>query len=175
MKLMNTSYTNEERLEYARKNKEEWPSDEIDGSVIIGDGTVIGSNGFGYARNPDGFLVRIPHKGNVVIHANVEIGCNTCIDRSAVGSTVIGEGTKIDNLVHIAHGVKIGKNCLIIAHANIGGSTEIGDNCYIGMGATIKNKLKIGNNVTIGMGAIVLRDVPDGETWVGNPAKKLQK
>jgi UDP-3-O-[3-hydroxymyristoyl] glucosamine N-acyltransferase len=165
------TYTNEERLEFAKNLKEERPADLFHASVKIGKNTVIGGDGFGYARDTDGMLVKMPHQGNVIIEENVEIGSNTCIDRAVIGSTVIGAGTKIDNLVHIAHGVKIGKNCLIVAGAVIGGSCEIGDNCFIGINASVKNKVKIGNNVTIGMGAVVLKDVPDGATVVGNPGR----
>lgn len=180
------TYSNEERLAFAKGGKEDpvlmsgddrgnWIADNttIFDNVTIGFNNVIGKSGFGYAREPDGTLVRMPHNGYVILHENVEIGSNTCIDRAVVGSTVIGAGTKIDNLVHIAHGVKIGKNCIIVAGTVIGGSSEIGDNCTIGINASIKNKVKIGNNVTVGMGAVVLKDVPDGVTVVGNPARIL--
>ena len=168
-------YSEKERLEFAKSIKPEHPANEIHWSAHIGTGSVIGGDGFGYAREADGTLVKIPHRGNVIIEENVSIGANTCIDRAAVGSTVIGAGTKIDNLVHIAHGVKIGKNCLIIAGAVIGGSVEIGENSYIGIGAMIKNKIRIGKNCVIGMGSVVVKDVPDGVTVVGNPAKELKK
>lgn len=135
----------------------------------------IGSPGFGYERRPDGTLTPIQHFGDVDIGEDVSIGSFTCIDRAVIGSTVIGDGTKIDNLVHIAHGAQIGKHCLIVAGAVIGGSAEIGDYSYIGMGALIKNKVKIGRWVTVGMGAVVLKDVPDGVTVVGNPARILEK
>lgn len=166
-------YNETERLSFAKQHKEDWPPNMFHPSVKIGKNTVIGADGFGYVRQDDGTLLKMPHAGNVIIEENVEIGSNTCIDRAVVGSTIIGAGTKIDNLVHIAHGVKIGKNCLIVAGAVIGGSTEIGDNCFIGINASIKNKVKIGNNVTVGMGAVVLKDVPDGVTVVGNPARIL--
>jgi UDP-3-O-[3-hydroxymyristoyl] glucosamine N-acyltransferase len=181
-------YSNAERLEYAKAHKGDDVYMVNDGKgnfyhyqfrppndLLIGWNNVIGNDGFGYARAEDGTLVKMPHRGNVIIEDNVEIGSNTCIDRAVEGSTIIGSGTKIDNNVHIAHGVKIGKNCLIVAGSVIGGSTEIGDNCYIGINASIKNKIKIGNNVVIGMGAVVLRDVPDGVTIVGNPGKELLK
>lgn len=176
VQLAQRLFTNEpERLKFAMSMMEQRPADILHASIKIGKGTVIGGDGFGYVRQEDGILYKMPHTGNVIINENVEIGGNTCIDRAVVGSTVIGAGTKIDNLVHIAHGAKIGKNCLIVAGAVIGGSTEIGDNCYIGIGAMIKNKIRIGNNVVIGMGAVVLNDVPDGVTIVGNPGKELKK
>lgn len=161
------TYTNEERLQYAEQTIPIFIPNVIDPTAIIGINTVIGRDGFGYARRGDDTLVKMPHQGNVIIEANVEIGSNTCIDRAVEGSTIIGEGTKIDNLVHVAHGVKIGKNCLIVAGTVIGGSSEIGDNCFLGINCSIKNKVKIGNNVTIGMGAIVLADVPDNTTVIG--------
>jgi UDP-3-O-[3-hydroxymyristoyl] glucosamine N-acyltransferase len=180
------TYTNEERLKFAKENKAEEEmmqpdnhgnfiggSTTIAENVTIGFNNVIGRAGFGYARDTDGTLIPMPHIGHVFIQENVTIANNVCIDRAVVGLTVIGAGTKIDNLVHIAHGVKIGKNCLIVAGAVIGGSCEIGDNCLIGINASIKNKVKIGNNVTIGMGAVVLKDIPDGATVVGNPGRIL--
>lgn len=141
----------------------------------IGSNCTIGEAGFGYVDGPNGERIQMPHLGNVFIHNNVTIHNNVNIDRAVIGSTIIGEGTKIDSLVHIAHGAKIGKNCLIVAGSIIGGSVVIGDNCYIGMGAKIKNKVKIGKGVTVGAGAVVLKDIPDFETWVGVPAKKLEK
>jgi UDP-3-O-[3-hydroxymyristoyl] glucosamine N-acyltransferase len=142
--------------------------------VIIGHGCVIGSAGFGYEYTEQGELVQMPHLGNVVIEDNVTIHDNVCIARAVIGSTVIGYGTKIDNLVHIAHGVKIGKHCLIVSGAVFGGSCEIGDYCFIGMNASIKQKVKIGRNCVIGAGAVVTKDVPDNQIWAGNPAKYLK-
>lgn len=135
----------------------------------IGKGNVIGGDGYGFEREENGNLVFIPHRGKVLIGEDVEIKNNTCIDRATAedGLTVIGAGTKIDNNVHIAHNVKIGKNCLIVAGAVIGGSCEIGDGCFIGINASIKNKVKIGNDCTIGMGAIVTKNVPDNTTIIG--------
>lgn len=166
-------HTEQERLEFARTHKEEHPKNIISNDLSHGFGCSIGENGFGYVRQEDGTLLRMPHAGNVIIESNVELGSCVCIDRAVKGSTVIGEGTKIDNLVHIAHGAKIGKHCLIVAGAVIGGSAEIGDRCFIGINASIKNKVKIGNNVIVGMGAVVIHDVPDGQTVAGNPAKSL--
>jgi UDP-3-O-[3-hydroxymyristoyl] glucosamine N-acyltransferase len=170
-------YTNEERLKFARSNVSErpldvWETNEVDYEVYS---VRIGADGFGWVRDENNELVKMPHKGNVVIGKNVSIGRYTCIDRAVIGSTVIGDGTKIDNLVHIAHGAKVGRHCLIVAGAVLGGSCEIGDYSYIGMGALIKNKVKVGKNVTVGMGAVVTKDVPDGWTVIGNPARKMEK
>lgn len=148
---------------------------EIGKRVIINAGTIIGTEGFGYMPDENGELVQFPHIGSVIIEDDVEIGANVCIDRGALGNTIIGRGTKIDNLVHVAHNVKIGKNCQIICQVGIGGSVEIGDNCFVGIGASIRNQKKIGNNVFIGMGAVVVKDVPDNMTVAGNPARPIPK
>jgi UDP-3-O-[3-hydroxymyristoyl] glucosamine N-acyltransferase len=111
----------------------------------------------------------------VEIGNGVEIGANTCIDRGTLGNTVIGDGTKIDNLVHIAHNVRIGKHCLVIAHAMIGGSCVIGDHAWIAPNAGIIQKKHIGEHATVGLGAVVLEDVPPNETWTGVPAKKIEQ
>lgn len=149
--------------------------------TIIGDDVVIGSNnsiggvGFGYEKDETGEYVVIPHLGNVVIKDRVEIGNNTCIDRGVLGATLIGENTKIDNLVHVAHGVKIGKNSLVIANALVGGSTEIGENVWVAPSATILNGINVGNHAVIGLGAVVLKPVASHSIVVGNPAKVLDK
>lgn len=158
-----------QRVEFARSQQRYWN--------VSGTNNSIGGQGFGYARAEDGSLVAILHLGDIEIGNNVEIHSNVCIDRATKDGefTEIGDGTKIDNLVHIAHNCKIGKHNLICAGAIIGGSVVTGDRCFIGIGAMIKNKVRIGNDVTIGAGAVVLKDVPDGWTVVGNPARKLQK
>lgn len=168
-------YTEEERLAYARNGL--WSQGEIiiHDSAVIDPSATIGKDGFGFVRDENNELVAMPHRGGVLIEANVSIGAHTCVDRAVNGYTSIEYGSKVDNLVHIAHGAKVGKHCLIVAGAVVGGSAEIGDYSYIGMGALIKNKIKVGKGCTIGMGAVVLRDVPDGETWIGNPARKLEK
>lgn len=133
----------------------------IGSNVHIGQNCTIGGQGFGYERDEDGTWFAIPHLGNVVIQDNVIIHNLVNIDRAVTGSTVIGEGTRIDSRVHIAHNAQIGKHCLIVAGSVIGGSVEIGDYSFIGMNASIKQKVKIGKKVTIGAGAIVIGDVPD--------------
>jgi len=148
---------------------------KIGKNVIIGANTVIGGEGFGYMPDEDGTLIQFPHIGGVIIEDDVEIGANVCIDRGALGDTIIGWGTKIDNLVHVAHNVKIGKNCQIICQVGIGGSVEIGDNSFVGISACIRNQIKIGKNVIIGMGAVVVKDVPDNTTVAGNPANPIPR
>jgi len=164
-----------QRLEFSRSREIKFPPNQIHERTIIHPSAVIGKDGFGYIRLDNGTLEKFTHTGNVIIEKNVEIGAHTCIDRAAEGSTIIGEGTKIDNLVHIAHGAKIGEHVLIVAGSVIGGSAEIGHYTFVGINASIKNKVKVGKNCTIGMGAVVTKDVPDGETWIGNPAKKMEK
>ena len=133
------------------------------------------SNGFGYSRNEEFEFEKFPHVGGVIIEDNVEIGANTCIDRGALGNTVIKTGTKIDNLVHIGHNCVIGKHCAIIANSMLGGSVVIKDYSWIAPSASILNQLSIGEKVTIGLGSVVNKSVPDGETWMGVPAKPLKE
>ena len=147
----------------------------IRGGVCIGANCTIGGIGFGYEKDETGKFVLIPHIGNVLIEEGVEIGNNTAIDRAVMGSTTIGRNAKIDNLVHISHGVKVGENSLVIANAMVAGSVVIGPNVWIAPSASILNQKKIGAGAVVGMGAVVLRDVLENETVVGNPARPLQK
>ena len=144
-------------------------------NVKIGSNNTIGGVGFGYVKEKDGSYSLIHHIGNVIIEDYVEIGNNTCIDRAVLGSTLICKNAKIDNLVHIAHGVIVGENSLIIANSMIGGSSKIGKNCWVAPSASVINKNITGNNVTIGMGAVVIRDIPDDDVVAGNPAKSIRK
>jgi len=146
----------------------------IGSKVRIGNNNTIGGVGFGYEKNEQGSYEVLPHIGNVIIKDRVEIGNNNCIDRAVLGSTILYENVKVDNLVHIAHGVVIGENSLIIAHSMIGGSTEIGKNVWISPGALVLNKLKIGDNSLIGMGSVVVKKVDENTVVVGNPAKYLK-
>lgn len=149
--------------------------------TIIGSNSKIGSNctiggvGFGYEKDENGNYQVIPHIGKVVIGANVEIGNNVCIDRAVLGSTTLNNNVKVDNLVHIAHGVSIGENSLIIANAMIAGSVSIGENVWVAPSASIMQKKVIGNDVTIGMGSVVLKDVEDQSVVAGVPAKNISK
>ena len=145
----------------------------IGARVTVHPGTIIGTDGFGYQRGSDGEADKFPHLGGVRVEDDVEIGSNTCIDRGALEDTVIGSGTKIDNLVHIAHNVRIGRNVFIIANSQIAGSVVIDDGAHVAPSATILNQLKIGAGATVGLGAVVTRDVPPGATVMSTPARQL--
>lgn len=148
---------------------------QIGNDVKIGANNTIGGVGFGYEKDIDGAFSLMPHIGNVIIKDKVEIGNNTCIDRAVLASTILHENVKIDNLVHIAHGVIIGKNSLIIANAMVAGSTVIGENVWFAPSASVLNKRTIADNAVIGMGAVVLKNVNEAETIVGNPGKVMPK
>jgi UDP-3-O-[3-hydroxymyristoyl] glucosamine N-acyltransferase len=147
---------------------------EIGDNVEIHAGTVIGADGFGYERDEDGQIYKFPHIGGVIIEDNVEIGSNTCIDRGSLGNTILRKGSKIDNLVHIAHNVEVGENSFVIANAMVGGSTKIGNNTWIAPSVSLMNGIKIGSKTTIGMSSLVTKDVPDDQTWTGSPARPLK-
>ncbi len=147
-----------------------YPRTQIGQRVILHAGVVLGSDGFGYVFDAS-FHRKVPQIGNVVVHDEVEIGANTTIDRGALGSTVIGRGTKIDNLVQIGHNVIIGEHCIIIAQVGIAGSTKIGSYVTIAGQAGLAGHLKINDRVTIGAKAGVMTDIPAGEKWLGSPAR----
>jgi len=179
------------------KNTSVGPNTVIDKNVCIGDDCVIGANihiqkgtvigdrveirsnctignlGFGFVKSEDGTNKPFPHYGNVIIENDVRIGSSTCVDRGALGDTIIKKGAKIDNLVHVAHNVVIGENSLIIACTMIGGSTIIGDNSWVAPSVILRNGIKIGNNTTLGMGCLVTKDVPDGVSVAGFPSMVL--
>jgi UDP-3-O-[3-hydroxymyristoyl] glucosamine N-acyltransferase len=138
-------------------------------------GVIIGEDGFSYERDEDNFeLERFPHIGGVKIGANVVVSSNCSIARGSLSDTIIGDGTKIDALVHIAHNVQIGHNCVLAAGTIVGGSTKIGDACRCGLNCTIKHKIRIGNGVTIGNGSSVIHDISAGEIVEGVPAKSIK-
>jgi UDP-3-O-[3-hydroxymyristoyl] glucosamine N-acyltransferase len=147
----------------------------VGSDVKIGANNSIGGVGFGYEQSETGNYELIPHIGNVVIKDSVEIGNNTTIDRGVIGSTLIESHVKIDNLVHIAHGVTIGENSLIIANSMIAGSVKIGKNTWVSPSTSVLNNKTIGANSVIGMGAVVLKDVEPKSVIVGNPGRRLQK
>ena len=156
-----------------------FPGAVINNAIIgdqckVGSNAVIGGVGFGFESDPvTGEQIDFPHIGIVRIGNNVRIGACTCIDRGSVGETIISNGVKIDNLVHIAHNVKIGHDSKIVALSIIGGSAQIGDNCWLAPASVIRDWIKLGNDSIIGMGAVVTKSVQNGATVVGNPAKEI--
>jgi UDP-3-O-[3-hydroxymyristoyl] glucosamine N-acyltransferase len=136
---------------------------------IIHSGVVIGSDGYGFALH-EGRHHKIPQIGSVRIEDDVEIGAGTTIDRGALGETVIGEGTKIDNLVQIGHNVRIGKHCLLVSQVGVAGSTELGDYVVVAGQSGFSGHLKIGNRVQVAAKSAVLDDVPDDAKVMGTPA-----
>jgi UDP-3-O-[3-hydroxymyristoyl] glucosamine N-acyltransferase len=147
---------------------------EIGKNVIIHSGTVVGSDGFGYAREKERHR-KIPQIGGVKIEDDVEIGANVTIDRAALGFTRIGKGTKIDNLVQIGHNVEIGENCIIVAQVGIGGSTKVGDDSILAGQVGLVGHINIGNRVVIGAQSGVTKDIPDDTTVFGYPAREIHK
>ncbi len=138
--------------------------------VEIGANSIIGKEGFGYIKLKR--YQRLPHIGNVIIKDYVEIGANVTVDRGTIGNTVIGEGTKIDNLVHIAHNVKIGKNCLIMGQAGIAGSTKISDNVILCGQTGVSDHLTIGKNVVVYAKSAVFSNLVSNKQYSGIPARE---
>ena len=146
-----------------------YPQCQIGQRVSIHAGTVIGSDGYSYVFD-EGRHRKMLQVGNVIIQDDVEIGANTAIDRGALGPTTIGAGSKIDNLVHIAHNVVLGKHCLIMGQVGFAGSTHLGDYCVIASQSGIAGHLKLGNQATVGAKSGVMRDIPDKGVVLGIPA-----
>jgi UDP-3-O-[3-hydroxymyristoyl] glucosamine N-acyltransferase len=148
---------------------------EIGNHVIIQSGAIIGTDGLGCERQGDGTLVKFPHFGGISISNNVEIGANCQIARGVFTNTIIGEGTKINGLCFIAHNCIIGKNVLITGNSMLAGSVKVNDNVTIYSNVIVREHRIIGKGATIGMGAVVTKNIPAGETWIGNPAKRMEK
>lgn len=147
----------------------------IGDNVIIRAGSVLGTDGFEHKKTSHGIL-SVAHNGEVIIHDNVEIGANSHVAKGfSYRPTIIGESTKLDAFVHYAHGVQCGKECLIVAHAMIGGNVDIGNKVWIGPSAVITNRIVLEDNCFITLGAVVTRGVKQGETVTGNFAIPHQK
>lgn len=142
--------------------------------VIVHAGARIGQDGFGFAGGPKG-PERVPQIGRVIIQDNVEIGANTTVDRGALADTVIGENTKIDNLVQIAHNVRIGRNCVIAGLTGISGSCVIGDNVMMGGGVGLADHLTVGDGAKLAARSGFMNNVPAGEVWGGFPGKPIKE
>jgi UDP-3-O-[3-hydroxymyristoyl] glucosamine N-acyltransferase len=147
-----------------------YPNSIIGKHCIIHSNTVIGSDGFGFVPDENGQLSKVPHSGNVIIEDEVEIGANCTIDRGSMGSTIIGQGTKLDNLIQIAHNVKIGRNTVIAAQAGVAGSSSIGDHCMIGGQAGFAGHISVGNFVKVQAQSGINRNLQDNTSVYGSPA-----
>ncbi|MFA5100235.1 MAG: UDP-3-O-(3-hydroxymyristoyl)glucosamine N-acyltransferase, partial [Candidatus Omnitrophota bacterium] len=146
----------------------------IGNNVIIHAGSVIGSDGFGFVT-VGGIHHKIPQVGTVIIEDDVEIGANCTIDRARFDKTVIGQGTKLDNMVHIAHNVVTGKNCLIVAQVGVSGSTTIGNNVILAGQVGVVGHVKIGDNTIVMAKSGISKDVPENSLLWGVPAKPLNE
>ncbi len=147
-----------------------YPETIIGQNCTIHSGVVIGGDGFGFAPQEDGSYKKVPQIGNVILEDDIEIGANSTIDRATLGSTIIRQGVKIDNLVQIAHNVEIGENTVIASQTGIAGSTKIGKNCTIGGQVGIVGHISIGNNVKIQAQSGIGRNLKDNEVVQGSPA-----
>lgn len=141
----------------------------IGADCVINANAVIGKDGFGYTRQ-DGHNIFIPHVGRVVIGERVSVGANTCIDRGAMTDTTIGDGTKIDNLCQVAHGVRIGKECFLASGVGLAGGVVVGDRALLGGHVGVANGVHIGDDASVGANSGVFRNIPNGESHMGYPA-----
>ena len=143
---------------------------KVGANCIIQAGAGIGADGFGFAPQADGSYKKIPQTGNVVLEDDVEIGANTTVDRSTMGSTVIRRGCKLDNLIQIAHNVEIGQNTVMAGQVGIAGSTKVGQNCVFAGQVGLAGHLHIGDKVQIGAQSGIMADVTEGSVIMGTPA-----
>jgi len=139
--------------------------------VLLQNGVVVGSEGFGFAPLPEGGSLKIPQAGRVIIEDDVEVGANTCLDRGTMGDTILRRGARLDNLIQIAHNVEVGEGTLMAAQCGVAGSTRIGAQCRIGGASAITGHAHIGDRVQIGGGSGVTGSVPDDRTYAGFPAR----
>jgi UDP-3-O-[3-hydroxymyristoyl] glucosamine N-acyltransferase len=147
-----------------------YPGASVGERCLVHAGVRLGSDGFGFAFQ-GGAHQKIPHVGRCIVGNDVEIGANTTIDRGSIDDTVIGDGTKIDNLVHVAHNVRIGRLCLLMAQVGVAGSVHVGDGAVLAGQVGVSGHHKIGKGATLAAQAGVFGDIPDGETWSGYPAR----
>lgn len=148
---------------------------EIGENCLIQAGVVIGTDGLGCSRDEQGRLTKFPHFGGVIIGNDVEIGANSQIAKGSLSDTIIEDGCKMNGLCFIAHNCHLEKNVWITGNTMLCGSVYVGKNTTIFSSVIIRDQRSIGERVTIGMGSVVTKSVPDGETWLGNPARKLEK
>ncbi len=149
---------------------------EIGNNCIIHAGTIIGSDGFGHAPQQDGSYKKVPQMGNVIIHNNVEIGANCTIDRATMGSTIIRDGVKLDNLIQVAHNCEIGENTVIAALTGISGSSKLGQQCVIGGQVGFVGHVNIANGTQIGAQSGIMKDITEEKkAWIGSPIYELRE
>jgi UDP-3-O-[3-hydroxymyristoyl] glucosamine N-acyltransferase len=147
----------------------------IGNRVVLQDAAVIGSDGFGFARRADGSHQKIPQVGRVVIEDDVEIGAHTAVDRPAVGETRIGQGTKIDNLVQVAHGVKVGRHALMAAQSGVAGSSELDDGVILAGQAGVTGHVRVGRGAIVGAKSVVSKDIEPAQHVTGIPAMDVDQ
>ncbi len=147
-----------------------YPGARIGSRVMLKAGAVIGGDGFGYLSDAAGH-VRIPHIGGCILEDDVEVGSNSCVDRGSLDDTVIGRGTKLDNLVHVAHNVRIGERCLLMAGVGVAGSTRVGNNVILAGHVGVTDHLRIGDGARIAAKSAVFGDVDAGAVMSGHPAR----
>lgn len=147
-----------------------YPGTRLGDRVTLHSGVRLGSDGFGYVPGPDG-VRKVPQVGGCRVEDDVEMGANSCVDRGSIGHTVVGEGTKLDNLVHLGHNVRVGRGVLMAAMAGVSGSTRIGDGAMLGGQAGLVGHIEIGEGARLGAQAGVIGDVPPGEAVSGYPAR----
>jgi UDP-3-O-[3-hydroxymyristoyl] glucosamine N-acyltransferase len=148
---------------------------KIGKNAIIHSGAVLGSDGFGFAPTQDGVFSKIPQMGNLIIEDDVEIGANTTIDRASMGSTVIRQGAKLDNLIQVAHNCEVGKHTAIAAQTGISGSSKIGNHCMIGGQVGVSGHISIGDKVMIAAQSGIANDIADKSIVMGSPAFEASK
>ncbi len=155
-----------------------WPNVVVRERVVIGDRVVIhanatiGADGFGYLAR-DGRHIKIPQTGTVVIEDDVEIGAGACIDRARLGETRIGRGSKIDNLVQVAHNVRLGEHCILVAQCGVSGSCTLGDHVVLAGQVGVAEHIRIGDRAQVGAQAGILSDLPGGSGYLGSPASEM--
>ena len=144
-------------------------------NTIVRANSVLGGHGFGFQKDQKNGWIRFPHIGELIIKDNVEIGVSNTICKGSIGETIISNGVKTDNLVHIAHNCFIGKNCILTAGVVLGGGVLIEEGCWIGLNSTIKEKIIIRKNSLVGLGSSVIKNINEEEVVAGSPAKFIRK
>ncbi|MBW2037753.1 MAG: UDP-3-O-(3-hydroxymyristoyl)glucosamine N-acyltransferase [Deltaproteobacteria bacterium] len=142
--------------------------------VTIFSGAIIGKDGWGYERNELGKLEKFPHLGSVELGDHVELGAHVVIDRATLGGTMIGNGCKINNGTHIGHNVEVGEDTIILPHCYLGGSSKVGKRCWIGPKTLVRNGVEVGSDVFVGMGSVVTKNIPNGISVMGSPAREVE-